>query len=386
MAIHSRKYIGGVSEDQRGKMKVIFITREGYQLSGSRVRCYGFARQLNKYGIETQVFSFADNLGAEYAERESQMGWARKLKYNLAAFRRLIQEDKKSIFFLQRLNYHALAPLLVNLLRRNKLVFDCDDWNIREDPRYYFGIFPSSKMEYATRRLAKRADLCIAASHFLKEYLGRFNKRVHYLPTGVDTDLFFPQVKEDTGRVVFSWIGTAYHPPMRDNLMFILSCFSQLAAKYNNIFLYLAGEGKYYDEFAAQAEKSSFSERIKISGWICPEQIPGYLWQTDIGLLPLTQESYFNRAKSPTKLFEYMAMEKPAICSTTGEAKNIIVDGETGLLAESRDEFISKMELLIVDRQLRKSIAKNARQKIEADYSLKVLGEELAQVLRGLDG
>ncbi len=48
-------------------MKMIFITREGYNLSGARVRCYGFTQELKKYNIETEVFSFADDLGAKYA-------------------------------------------------------------------------------------------------------------------------------------------------------------------------------------------------------------------------------------------------------------------------------------------------------------------------------
>lgn len=367
-------------------MKVIFITREGYQLSGSRVRCHGFARHLNKHGVETEVFSFADNLGAKYGEEESQMGWVRKIKYNLAAFKRLIKENNKNIFFLQRLNYHALAPLLVNLLHKNKLIFDCDDWNIREDPKYYFGVFPSSKMEYATRKIAGHADLCIAASGFLKDYLDCFSKKVYFLPTGVDTDYFYPRQKHDAKRLVFSWMGTAYHPPMYENLMFILSCFSELAGEFDNIFLYIAGHGKYYGQFEKEISKSRFFERIKVSSWISPDSVPEYLSNVDIGLLPLIQDSYFNKAKSPTKLFEYMAMGKPVIASCIGEAKNIITDGQTGMLAADRSEFISKMRLLILDAQLRKVMGQNANKQVEAKYSLNVLGKELNAMLRCLGG
>ena len=46
-------------------MKVLFITREGYGLSGARVRCYNFARELAGHGIEARVFSFAEQLGAK---------------------------------------------------------------------------------------------------------------------------------------------------------------------------------------------------------------------------------------------------------------------------------------------------------------------------------
>lgn len=365
-------------------MKIIFVTREGYNLSGARQRCYGFARELKRYGIEAEVFSFADDLGAKYGEKESEMSLAEKLKYNLIVFKRLIKEDKNSIFFLQRLNYHALAPVLVNLLQKNKLIFDCDDWNIRENPKYYFGLFPSSKMEYAYRKLAKHSELCIAASSFLKDYLEPFSKKIYYLPTGVDTDHFYPRQKQDSEKIVFSWTGTVYHQPMLENLNFILSCFLELAEEFNNIFLYIAGQGKYYEEFKKTAVRNRFSQRIKIFPWLEPDSMPQFLSSVDIGLLPLIQDSYFNKAKSPTKLFEYMAMAKPAVCSALGEAKNIIEDGVDGFLAHSRDDFIIKMKQLIEDAPLRRKMGENAGKCVENNYSLAVLGARLNDILKSI--
>jgi glycosyltransferase involved in cell wall biosynthesis len=339
---------------------------------------------LRSLGVETEILSFADDLGAEYGENEFKMGWVRKAGYNLAAFRRLIKESKGNIFFLQRLNYHAPAVLLAGLLRRNKLIFDCDDWNIRENPKYYFGFFPSSKMEYATRKVARHADACIASSRFLEGYLGRFNKRTYYLPTGVDTGLFSPRPETDPSKVVFSWIGTVYHPEMRDNLSFILSCFSELAGEFDNVFLYLAGEGKYYDELKNRAAGYKFAGRIKFYPWIHPEGIPQHLAGINIGLLPLTQDSYFNRAKSPTKLFEYMAMGKAVICSKTGEAEEVIEDGKTGLLASDRKDFIAKMRSLVLDVEFREGIGYKAANQVEEKYSLGVLGRELYSIIKAI--
>ena len=150
--------------------KVIFITREGYNLSGARVRCYGFARELTKYNLKTQVFSFADNLGAEYGENEFKMSMAKKLKYNILAYKSLKNNiDKDTVIFMQRLNYHSLAPFLISLFKKNKFVFDCDDWNIRENPRYYLGFYPSSKMEYLTRKIAGYSNVYIVASDKLHD-------------------------------------------------------------------------------------------------------------------------------------------------------------------------------------------------------------------------
>jgi len=362
-------------------MKIIFITREGYHLSGARVRCYNFARELKKLGLDAQVFSFADQLAAKYGEEENEMPFRKKINLNIAAVKKLAQE-KGALFFMQRLNYHSLAPLFVSLFRRNKVIFDCDDWNIRENPVYHFGFYPSSKMEFFTRRICGYANACIAASVFLKEYFGRFSRKIYYLPTGVDTDCFKPGLDIRNDSVVrFSWVGTIYHKEMYENVRFILDCFSVLAKQYGNISLYLAGRGSYFKEISRQAKGMFCAERIVISDWIHPDKIPDYLSHMDIGLLPLIQDSRFNRAKSPTKLFEYMALAKPIIASRIGEAKSVIKHGETGFLASNKEEFIYHMKLLIDDIGLRNDFGHKARKEVEKEYSLKVLGGRLKAIL-----
>jgi glycosyltransferase involved in cell wall biosynthesis len=119
-----------------------------------------------------------------------------------------------------------------------------------------------------------------------------------------------------------------------------------------------------------------------VDGWIPPDEIPDYLSHIDIGLLPLVQDTKFNKSKSPTKLFEYMAMAKPTVSSNIGEAAEIIQDGENGFLAKDKEEFIKKMQILIEDSTLRQEMGDKACKTIENNYSLKVLGKRLYEILR----
>ncbi|MBU1062142.1 MAG: glycosyltransferase family 4 protein [Candidatus Omnitrophica bacterium] len=364
-------------------MKVIFVTREGHGLSGARVRCYNFARVLRRYGITTEVFSFADNLGAKYGEKEFEMSYLEKLRYNIKAFKLLLREEKDAVFFIQRLNYHTIAPFMVSLLKKNRFIFDCDDWNIREDPIYYFNLFPSSKMEFLTRKITRYANICTVASVFLKDYLCRFNKKIYYLPTGVDTAIFNPNDSHNnSSKISFSWIGTLYHKEMQENIRFILACFSELADRYRNIFLNLAGEGVYFREISRYVATLRYRDRIMINNWIPPDKIPDHLSHIDIGLLPLIQHTKFNKSKSPTKLFEYMAMGKPTVSSNIGEAAHIIHNGENGFLAGTKEEFVARMEELINDPILCRSIGDSARKSVEEKYSLNVLSRRLYDILK----
>jgi glycosyltransferase involved in cell wall biosynthesis len=365
-------------------MKVLFITREGYRLSGARVRCYNFCRELVKQGIEARVLSFVDDLGAKCGEEELKMSCLKKAGLTAKAFRLLIKESSDTVFILQRLNYHALAPLWVSGLKKNKIVFDCDDWNIRENPVYHFGFYPSSKMEYATRQTAKHARACIAASRFLESYLLNFNPSVHYLPTGVDTQLFCPKEDRPGAGVIFSWIGTAYHEEMGANLRFLLDCFSEVADRQADVSLSLAGEGRYFEEVRRTLSGYKHKHRVTVDAWIHPDKIPEHLSRVDVGLLPLIQDTKFNKAKSPTKLFEYMSMAKPTIASDMGEAKNILRDRQTGFLAKNKNEFVSAMYHLAENTQARREMGNHAREDVERYYSLDVLGRALGDVLKGI--
>jgi glycosyltransferase involved in cell wall biosynthesis len=361
-------------------MKVIFITREGQRLPGARIRCYNFARELRKYGLETEVLSFSDSLGAKDGERESEMSLKEKIRYNWNAFNRL-RKQKKAILYIQRFNYHSFAPYLVHLLQGNKIILDLDDWEMREEPKYYLNIYPSSKAHYITSHIARRSIFCVAASRFLEEFLLQFNKKVYYIPSGVDAGLFktYPDnlAKE---RVVFSWVGTLHKKEYIENIDFALSCFNLLRKTYPHIYFEIVGDGIYADDLKETVHRYH-DENILYKGWMEPDAIPKYLADINIGLLPVVDNTKFNRAKSPTKLFEYMAMAKPTISSYVGEAPVIIQDGENGFLSKTKDEFIDNMKRLIENPDLCHQVGEKAKKTVEEHYSLEILGRRLYGII-----
>jgi len=361
-------------------MKIIFITREGYTLPGARIRCYNFAKELCKYGIETEVFSFSDSLGAKDGAEESKMGLRDKITFNYRAFKKLIN-DKEAILFIQRLNYHSFAPYSAYLFNKNKIILDLDDWEMRENPKYYFRFYPSSKAYHLTREIARKSIFCIAASHYLKEFLLQFNRKVYLIPSGVDTELFKPSLNglgED--EIVFSWVGTLHRKEYIENIELALDCFCVLRKKYAHIYCDIVGDG-IYKESLMRLLKGFNDPHIRFKGWLAPGTISAYLDSVHIGLMPVARNTKFNLAKSPTKLFEYMAMAKPAIASRIGEAAQIISDGDNGFLAETKEDFIQRMQELIVNARLRQRMGERARQTVKEHYALDILGKRLYEYL-----
>lgn len=357
-------------------MKIIFVTREGYHLAGGRIRSYNFAKELARHGIETEVLSYADNLGAKDGIYESSMGFRQKLKYNFLAYKKLSAE-KNAVIVLQRVNYHSFAPFLSCILGKNRLVLDMDDWEIREKPGYLFGIYPTSKAEYFTRRIISLSDFCIAGSSYLDNYMRQFKKEVYCIPSCVDTDLFQPVEGKKSNIIKFAWIGTLHRKDDVENVKFIIDCFEELKNTINNVFMEITGDGIYRREILSYVSNCCAKENINLNSWIHPDKMPFYLQDIDIGLFPLIQNTKFNLSKSPAKLFEYMAMGKAAVSSELGEAAAIIKDGTDGFLAKDKKSFIDRMRLLVKDAELRENIGQNARKKILQNYSLNIAGKKL---------
>jgi glycosyltransferase involved in cell wall biosynthesis len=365
-------------------MKFIFITREGYSNPGARIRCYGFARYLQAHGLDSEVFSFADCLGAKAGGQDYGFKLGEKIKYDIKAYRNFFRKKENitdCVYILNRLNYHSLPVLLNAATYKVPLIFDVDDWEAQEDISYYFNFMPRSGAEYLMRLAARGSDFCIAASFFLKEYLSQFNSQVYYLPTAVDTAKFkFYQPGNKRKNFTFSWHGSINRPELVEYLKFVLDCFQILRKDYQDIKFVIRAKGK----FAAGLKEfvQNNYPGVIFMQWVDSQQMPRYLKEVDVGVVPLLDNTRFNLAKSPVKVFEYMASGKPVIASGTGEARSIINHGDNGLLAFNQKDFIKNMELLLTDKRVYATIAHQGRQTILRQYSMAVIGDKFLELLR----
>ncbi len=88
----------------------------------------------------------------------------------------------------------------------------------------------------------------------------------------------------------------------------------------------------------------------------------------DIGLVPL-EDSEFNLGKSELKYIELAVLGMPGVFSDMAVYNSVVKDGVNGLLA-SDSGWVLKVEKLILDESLRKSIRENALRDVLANYSL----------------
>jgi glycosyltransferase involved in cell wall biosynthesis len=85
--------------------------------------------------------------------------------------------------------------------------------------------------------------------------------------------------------------------------------------------------------------------------------------------MPLPNDEWA-KGKCGLKGLQYMALNIATVMSPVGVNTEIIQDGENGFLAETEDEWVSKLSLLIENPELRKKVSNNGRITVEEKYSV----------------
>lgn len=72
----------------------------------------------------------------------------------------------------------------------------------------------------------------------------------------------------------------------------------------------IVGEGEYHPYLERIAEDLKVKQFLNFTGWVPYEEVPSYIMQADVGVAPMIHD-----VGAPNKIFEYFALDKPAIAS-----------------------------------------------------------------------
>ena len=172
-------------------------------------------------------------------------------------------------------------------------------------------------------------------------------------------------IKEDIkteGKLKLGYYGTLTHSK---DLFIIKNVILRLKEKYDFDFEVVGGFN------ASDNVDESWFKSIELPpNNMDFEKFMGWLSKTidwDIALVPL-ENSPFNQCKSELKFIELAVLGLPGVYSDMCVYNNVVTDGIDGFLAANDDEWVEKIEMLILDNDLRKSIRKNALNKVLRDY------------------
>lgn len=137
-----------------------------------------------------------------------------------------------------------------------------------------------------------------------------------------------------------------------ENFELIKPAIMQLLKKYSNVQLHIVGI------LDIPKDMKPFENQIVTHDYVDWDKLPVLISEVDINLAPLV-DSIFNRAKSEIKWIEAALVKVPTVASKIGAFSDMVIDGETGLLATD-DQWFDKLEALVLSPELRQNLAESA--------------------------
>ena len=243
-----------------------------------------------------------------------------------------------------------------------KTIYEFDDEFKMDKTHFYYNSI--SNLKEHLKFLNEKSDILTVSTPILLE---RYNKRGStVLIRNYCTPMSLPIKKiKSQGIITIGYLGSRTH--VRD-LLLIKDAIISLKEKLQNNDILIKFEvigitnsaDNWYDEIKIPNGKGYFNEFMP---WLKENA------KWDIGVAPL-EDTYFNKAKSELKYIEYTALGIPTVCTDIEAYNGVIKDGVNGFLAKNTEEWVEKLEKLVINKNLRKKIHNNALRDISTNYKL----------------
>ncbi|AEM56823.1 glycosyl transferase family 1 [Haloarcula hispanica N601] len=126
-------------------------------------------------------------------------------------------------------------------------------------------------------------------------------------------------------------------------------------------------------ELASEIERGA----VELTGWVDHDDVPDQL--NDLSLLVLPSQP---TEGLPTTILEALACGTPVLASPVSGVPDVVREGETGFLLDSREPAALRQTILdILDRDDLDSISENGRDRIDTEYSFEAACERYRSIL-----
>ena len=155
----------------------------------------------------------------------------------------------------------------------------------------------------------------------------------------------------------------------------LVKAFSQIAEKHFNWKVVFAGNGEI-EKAKRIAKNYGISQQIEFLGWVKGEKKEAVFQKASIYCLASDGEGF------PMGVLDAWAYGIPCVVTPVGGIPDIVRDGVNGLIYPVGDikELASKLDLLISNENLRKSIVKETDKYVNNDFNVSVINKKLGEI------
>lgn len=352
-------------------MRVLFLVPYPTEGASNRYRVEQYLPYLKREGIKYSLRSFWGSFAYKTLYKDGY--YFRKVFFfiwgTLCRIFDILTIFRYDIVFIHREAYPiagAFFEAVISLLQK-PIIFDFDDaifLSASSRPNNFIERF---KNPGKVASIIKRSKYVISGNSFLASFALRYNRSIAVIPTPIDTDKYYPDNRSPRNKIVIGWIGSA---TTLDFLKSMKEVFVRLSKEFPNVRFKIVG-----GDFSILGLSSIISKPWSLVEEI--EDLKGF----DIGIMPMPDNDWTS-GKCGFKAILYMTMGIPCVCSAVGVNKEIILDGNNGFLANSEEEWIGKLSLLVRDAELRKRLGDAGRKTVIDRYSLKANAPKYLDILK----
>ena len=143
----------------------------------------------------------------------------------------------------------------------------------------------------------------------------------------------------------------------------------------------IGGDGQLRDEIEEYISEKNLNDKVKLAGWIPHGNLPDYLNELKLVVLPSFTEGL------PNIMLEAMACGTPVLATPVGAISDVIKDGETGfIMGNNSPECIAENAIRILEQPDLDKIVENARALVEQEFTYKAVVERYKKILLELRG
>lgn len=303
----------------------------------------------------------------------SKLLWAFKaslfqVKASLELFR--LSKDIDIIFFYAAYPYYLLPLLSAKVLGKKTL----EIITYTSHTQLNSGSILGKIFRLQDKLLLSLIDYISPLSQSIISQSNRDRYKDKILPIGarfIDMDFFKVKKNIDGRKNIVGYIGRLVEGK---GLMNFVKAVPLIMREHEDVEFLIGGDGDLFDEIKRIMDDKDY--KITLPGWIPEEEIPDYLNELKLLVLPTDAEGL------PTIILEAMACGTPVLATSVGGVLDVIKDGETGFILENNSpECIVKNIIRALEHPNLEKIVKNARKLIEEKYTYEAAVERYRKIL-----
>lgn len=216
----------------------------------------------------------------------------------------------------------------------------------------------------------READALAVVSEDMRQLaisLGMPAARVVVASMGVDTMAFCPPAA-DSPRAGLLFVGRLAE---KKGVTYLLEAFARLAPAHPDLRLRIVGDGPLRPALEAQAAALGIAARVEFLGARPPRDIPGFFREAALFVMPSVVAESGDQEGLGLVAAEALATACPVVAHDIAAVRDLIRDGETGLMVPPKDvpALAAAIERLLRDPAQAARLAEAGRRHIGGHYS-----------------